>query len=102
MIENGIKKDDGKLIWSLLPFDALEEIVKVYTYGAKKYGEYNYLGGIRFSRIVSAIFRHFKSWWIDKEEYDKESGCLHLAHMAWGILTLIVYTLRKIDCDDRI
>lgn len=102
MIENGRKDDKGKLMWALLPFDALEEIVKVYTYGASKYGDHNYLGGIKYSRIVSAMFRHFKKWWVDKEECDKESGLHHLAHMAWGVLTLLTYILRKVDCDDRI
>lgn len=35
-----VKNDriDGKPMWELLPLTVLEEVVKVYTAGAKKYG----------------------------------------------------------------
>ena len=37
---NGKKNDrqDGKLMWELLPLPLLEEVVKVYTAGAQKCG----------------------------------------------------------------
>lgn len=35
--KGGVKKDEGKLRWSLLPWDALEEVVKVLMFGADKY-----------------------------------------------------------------
>lgn len=40
-MEESIKNDfkDDKLRWDLLPLDLIEEVVKVYTAGAKKYGE---------------------------------------------------------------
>jgi hypothetical protein len=97
----GTKFDDGKLRWDLLPFDALEEIVKVYTYGSKKYGDYNYLGGIKYSRIIGAMFRHFKAWW-SGENIDEESGLPHLSHMAWNVITLLVFSIRnRKELDDR-
>ena len=36
------KKDDGKLDWSLLPIDAVEEIIKVLEFGSKKYSGWNW------------------------------------------------------------
>lgn len=99
--DEGTKFDDGKLRWDLLPFDALEEIVKVYTYGSKKYGDYNYLGGIKYSRIIGAMFRHFRAWW-SGEDTDRESGLPHLSHMAWNVITLLVFSIRnRKELDDR-
>ena len=39
-MKQGIKNDfkDNKLRWDLLPLEELEDIVKVYTEGSKKYG----------------------------------------------------------------
>ena len=38
-MEDGVKYDQDKLQWSLMPWDALEETVRVLMYGAKKYPE---------------------------------------------------------------
>ena len=38
----GRKDDAGKLRWSLIPTQALEDVVKVLTYGARKYGDDNW------------------------------------------------------------
>jgi hypothetical protein len=35
--KGGVKKDEGKLRWSLLPWDAMEEVIKVLMFGADKY-----------------------------------------------------------------
>ena len=37
----GRKDDDGKPRWDLLPFAEAEEVVKVLTYGARRYGDHN-------------------------------------------------------------
>lgn len=39
MAEESFKNDykDDKLRWDLLPLDLIEEVVKVYHFGAKKY-----------------------------------------------------------------
>lgn len=41
MSEMGNKETDGKLRWDLLPYRAIEEVVKVYTYGCIKYAKMN-------------------------------------------------------------
>lgn len=46
----GVKKDEGKLRWSLLPWDAVEEVVKVLMFGANKYT-------FRFDNKWQALFR---------------------------------------------
>jgi hypothetical protein len=39
--EEGLKFDEGKLRFDLIPIYPLEELARVYTIGAKKYGDYN-------------------------------------------------------------
>lgn len=38
---NGVKYDQEKPRWSLLPWDVLEWVVKVLTFGSKKFTEQN-------------------------------------------------------------
>ena len=98
---DGIKLDDKKNRYDLLPYDALDEVVKVYTYGAKKYEVNNWRKGFRFGRIFAAMMRHLVAYWRG-EDKDKESGLLHLAHAVWGCLTLINFSKTHPENDDRI
>jgi len=86
--------------FDLFPFDALEEISRVYAIGAKKYDDDNWLRGYRWRLSAGALLRHV-SRFMCGEDRDPESGCLHLAHAAWHCLTLITFTLRKLGTDDR-
>lgn len=100
-LKTGVKYDEGKPHWSLLPPEALEEVVKVYTFGAKKYAPNNWRKGMAWSRTFSAIMRHCWSFW-SGETLDPETGLHHLAHAAFGCLTLIEYTKKKTATDDRV
>ena len=88
---NSIKNDrlDDKLHWELLPLEDVEDIVRVYTAGAKKYGENKWQDlpdGIR--RYKAALLRHLVEF--DKgNEIDKETGCLHLAQCAWNAIAML-------------
>lgn len=97
----GDKFDGEKLRYDLLPVDALEEITKVFTMGAKKYGDRNWEKGITWGRIFAALLRHLFAFWVG-EDYDKESGLLHTSHMAWNAVALLTYQKRKIGVDDRV
>lgn len=54
----GKKLDDGKLPWHLVPGDALEEIIEILDFGAKKYAPRNWEKGMSYSRLFSAMIRH--------------------------------------------
>jgi hypothetical protein len=99
----GLKYDQGKPDYSLLPPQPLEDLVRIYDYGVAKYARNNYLKGIKYSRIFAAIMRHLWSWWRGTE-IDKESGLRHLAHAAWGCFTLLEFTHRGTftPFDDRL
>ena len=80
---------DDKLMWELLPLEDVEDIVRVYTAGAKKYGPdqwQNLPDGIR--RYKAALLRHLVEF--DKgNEIDEETGCRHLAQVAWNAIAML-------------
>ena len=100
MTADAPKHDAGKLAWSLFPFDAAEELVRAYEFGAKKYYAHGWRGGFHYSRIFSAVCRHLFAWWRG-EDMDEESGLMHLAHAAWGLLCLMDMARKGTGTDDR-
>ncbi len=98
---SGATKFDGdKVRMELLPEEALVEVSKVFTFGSKKYGDFNYMKGMEWLRLVGAVRRHMSSF-VRREDEDPESGLLHLAHAAAGILMLLEYQKRNIGEDNR-
>ncbi len=97
----GRKDDRGKLRFDLLPVKPLEAIVNIYTYGANKYDDNNWRSGIQWGRIFSASMRHMWAFWRG-EDFDPESGLPHLAHAAFGCLTLLEYMETHRELDDRV
>jgi hypothetical protein len=98
-MEEGKKFDGGKLRYDLLPFDSLDELVKVYTHGAEKYEDRNWETGIRYSRILAAMLRHVTAWAMG-ERNDPDTGLHHLAHAAWGCFAIIAYQRRSMIAFD--
>jgi len=96
----GFKEDAHKVRYDLVPPFALEQLAKVYTYGALKYGDDNYRCGMRWSRIYAALERHIQAW-RKGEDYDAESGQMHLASVAWCAFSLMEYFAYRQDLDDR-
>lgn len=97
----GKKFDAGKPRMELLPPVALEEVAKVLTFGASKYGAWNWAGGIVYSRLAGAALRHIFAW-LRGEQTDPESGISHLGHAACCILMLLEFSSRgKDNLDDR-
>lgn len=87
--EVGIKYDTEKGEYGLLPAFALDDIVKVLTFGAKKYSRDNWKlveDGQR--RYFDAMERHVWAW-KRGEKYDPESGIHHLAHAGCCLMFLL-------------
>lgn len=96
----GTKHDDGKNQLALLPFEALEEVGKVMTFGAKKYAAHNWRSGFKYSRLISAALRHTFAF-IRGEDNDPETGLSHLAHACCCLMFLLTQVLMKTGEDDR-
>lgn len=92
----GAKLDEGKLLAHILQqFSlALTEVMKVATFGAKKYSR----GGWQhvengFERYSDAMMRHYLKE--TSEDFDPDSGLSHEAHLAWNALARLELKIRK-------
>lgn len=99
-----VKKDDGKLDWSLVPFEGLEGMVKVLEFGAQKYSRNNWMtsGGFSYRRVLTACLRHLFAY-MRGEDNDPESGLSHISHAQCNLLFLGYYLTNKakFNKDDR-
>ena len=94
-LKEGVKYDDSKTRWDLLPFDAVEEIVKVLMYGANKYDDHNWRKVDNAEdRYFSACIRHLTAHQAG-ELRDPESGLYHLAHAACCLIFMQWFALEK-------
>jgi hypothetical protein len=92
---SAVKFDSGKLDWSLLPWDTLEEIIKVLQFGAGKYSPWNWAegDGFKYNRLFNSSMRHFIAWFWRREDKDPETGLSHIAHLGCNVLFLLHYIL---------
>lgn len=86
---NGMKFDGEKPDYSLVPFGALDEVVKVLTYGAKKYDRFNW-EKVEDIRYQAAALRHISAY-MQGQKYDPETGINHLAHAVCSLLFLVEF-----------
>ena len=99
MAGEGLKYDTGKLRWDLLQYDCIEDIVKILTFGAEKYGPNNWQGVEPFEdRYFAALMRHLVAY-RNGEKIDPESGLSHLAHAGCNIMFLTWYEKNKVYGD---
>jgi hypothetical protein len=92
-LAKGIKFDDNKLRWDLLPLPPIEELVKVITYGASKYAPNNWRK-VDPERYYAALMRHIVAW-RNGEQEDAESGLSHIAHAMCNLVFLHELTNEK-------
>ena len=86
----GIKLDMGKERMDLIPPQLIKEVARVLEFGAQKYGDYNWYGGIKYNRMYAAAMRHMLAFW-EGEDCDPESGIHHLAHAATNLAFLLQF-----------
>lgn len=92
---NNFKKaDEGKLQWSLMPFEQLEDVVRVLMNGAKKYARDNWKKCDDINRYKDALMRHVVSY-IKGEKNDPEDNLSHLAHAMCNCLFLMYFDKRE-------
>jgi hypothetical protein len=84
----GDKYDQGKPRYDLIPDNAEAAIVAVLTFGAAKYGAWNWCTVPDAKpRYFAAARRHLAAWRMG-ETNDSESGLPHLAHAAVCLMFL--------------
>lgn len=87
-MSEGVKYDSGKPRWGLLPYEELEDVVKVLTFGSQKYADDNWKKvPDAQNRYFDAAMRHLIAWKKGERE-DQETGISHLAHATCCLLFL--------------
>lgn len=95
-----VKLDDNKLRFDLIPPYATKQLARVFTFGAQKYDDNNWMKGFDWSRLMASFERHYQDF-KSGIDIDDDSGLYHLAHcMANGFMLLEHYRLHP-NLDDR-
>lgn len=95
-----LKYDSGKAPIGLIPHSALVEEALVLGFGCEKYGPHQWRGGMDWSRLINASFRHISAFNAG-EDLDPETGLCHLAHARANLGFLIEYMTTHPEKDDR-
>lgn len=88
-LNQSAKADSGKPNLSLVPKQIIYEIEKVRNFGVQKYKEPDNWKKVELERYHQALLRHTLAIWNDVQAKDKESGLLHLSHMATNIAFIL-------------
>lgn len=99
-MSEGLRYNEGKQRWDLLHPVAQEGIVRVLTKGAEKYALRNWEKGMAWSKVISSLKRHLAA--IERgEDYDLETGELHIDHLQCNAHFLSAYYKIYPQGDDR-
>lgn len=99
-VEGGRKDDAEKPRMDLLDHAALVGVSKVLGFGARKYAAHNWRGGISYSRLIGAAYRHLGAL-NSGEDIDPESGLPHVDHLGCCVMFLSNFMKTRPDLDDR-
>ncbi|HEV8492477.1 MAG TPA: dATP/dGTP diphosphohydrolase domain-containing protein [Candidatus Angelobacter sp.] len=96
----GLRYNDGKPRFDLLPPEALKALAEHYGKGAEKYAARNWERGMDWCKCFASLERH--AWaWMGGEDIDPENGSHHMIAVAWNAIALFTYAMRNIGTDDR-
>ena len=89
--DGGMRFNEGKPRLSLVPFEFLQAVATVLTFGAVKYDAWNWTKGLSYTETYDSLQRHLGAW-LAREDTDEESGLHHLWHAGCNICFLIYFT----------
>lgn len=100
MAEEGKKYDQGKIRWTLVPWESMHSVMRVLEHGARKYGDDNWkqVPNAR-ERYKNAMSRHLlgdgekSKGYLNGEKEDPDSGENHLACIISSALFLLWFDL---------
>jgi Domain of unknown function (DUF5664) len=97
---HGAKLDAGKPMAGYVIGDfslALQEVIKVGTFGATKYTRSGWMGVTEGEeRYTDAMMRHFLAEQ-SGEDIDPDSQCLHAAQVAWNALARLHFIILRMQ-----
>jgi hypothetical protein len=99
-IGSGMRYNQGKLRYDLVEPHAFRDFVEVLTDGAVKYEPRNWQRGLSWTSVLASLKRHIAAIELG-EDYDPESGRLHIAHAACNVHFLNAFYYTFPQGDDR-
>lgn len=109
--KEGVKFDDAKARFDLIPPELLFAVADILSFGAAKYGDRNWEKGMDWGRCFAAMMRHMWAWWGAKGptpknfllgDLDDETEKSHLWHAACCLSFLIAFEERGVGTDNRL
>lgn len=113
--ERAARFNSDKIRYDLVPPYALEQIAKIFTFGAKKYSAHNWKKGMPWSECEASLRRHLQAYSSGEDfDYDKDcpgcqagdctshSGIYHMAAVAVNAMFILDYYRSNPKFDDRI
>ena len=95
-----LRFNESKIRYDLLEPYAIEQLAAVFTKGAEKYADRNWEHGMAWTKMLASLKRHIAAF-ENGEDFDKETGLLHMAHAAWNAMGLVSYMKHHPEFDDR-
>lgn len=95
-----VKHDSGKPPVAAVYPEFISGLADVLGYGDKKYGKFNWAGGLGCERLISAAQRHMLAYQ-SGEDFDPESGKSNLLCAASCLMMLYYNQRNHPDLDDR-
>lgn len=96
----GLRFNEDKLRYDLVHPLAHRDMVDILTFGAKKYFDRNWEKGLSWTSVIASLKRHVEA--IDAgEDFDPETGKLHIAHAACNVHFLNAFYYIFPQGDDR-
>jgi hypothetical protein len=96
----GLRYNKGKLRYDLVEPRAFRDFVQVLTDGANKYFDRNWENGLTWTSVIASLKRHVAAIEMG-EDYDSESGRLHISHAACNVHFLNAFYYIFPQGDDR-
>jgi len=84
------RHNNGKPLYSLLPLESLEGVVRVLEFGAKKYAKNQWKLGLTEESCLDSMMRHLSKE-LEGIKLDEESGLEHIDHMICNLLFIKWY-----------
>ena len=101
-MSKGMRFNSDKLRWSTFPKFLIKPLISVAHFGATKYDDFNFLKGLPVLDTLDSLERHLEAVLDpDSSDFDEESKCEHLAHVAWNALVALYMIKNRPDLDDR-
>lgn len=85
--QKAVRDNEGKIDYTIIPWEGFEDVVKAFKQGEKDYGRNNYQkgDGLTLQSYRESMFRHLIAS-DNGIEFDEKSGADHIAHLAANCL----------------